>query len=222
MTDERQSQRVEIGIVAHECSLALVDFSEPHAIAGRRANRQFVRCLIVRRCCECDHDLRFIEAVLWNGRSNPANGAQIRQSIEKRLQIYPVDRLTAFRPCPFVVCTANESLLAVCRDTEAMNLFGLKLEDRQILPLQWVAMNFVEQFAPRRDDERLVAQTRINIVAIDFAERDRGDRLLTGFGLGLIEGLTKVFYPEASNTVIFVIMVIVLLIKPAGLFGKER
>ena len=40
--------------------------------------------------------------------------------------------------------------------------------------------------------------------------------ILTGFGLGVIEGLTKVFYPEASNTVIFVIMVIVLLIKPAG------
>ena len=46
--------------------------------------------------------------------------------------------------------------------------------------------------------------------------------IITGFGLGVIEGLTKVFYPEASNTVIFVIMVIVLLIKPAGLFGKEQ
>jgi len=46
--------------------------------------------------------------------------------------------------------------------------------------------------------------------------------ILTGFGLGVVEGLTKVFYPEASNTVIFVIMVIVLLVKPAGLFGKER
>ncbi len=46
--------------------------------------------------------------------------------------------------------------------------------------------------------------------------------ILTGFGLGVVEGLTKVFYPEASNTVIFVIMVIVLLIKPAGLFGKEK
>jgi branched-chain amino acid transport system permease protein len=46
--------------------------------------------------------------------------------------------------------------------------------------------------------------------------------ILTGFGLGLIEGLTKVFYPEASNTVIFVIMVIVLLIKPAGLFGTQK
>jgi len=44
--------------------------------------------------------------------------------------------------------------------------------------------------------------------------------ILTGFGLGVIEGLTKVFYPEASNTVIFVIMAIVLLIKPAGLFGR--
>jgi branched-chain amino acid transport system permease protein len=45
--------------------------------------------------------------------------------------------------------------------------------------------------------------------------------ILTGFGLGSIEGLTKVFYPEASNTVIFIIMAIVLLIKPAGLFGKQ-
>ncbi len=46
--------------------------------------------------------------------------------------------------------------------------------------------------------------------------------IVTGFGLGLVEGLTKVFYPQASNTVIFVIMVIVLLIRPAGLFGKEH
>ncbi|HXP77257.1 MAG TPA: branched-chain amino acid ABC transporter permease [Stellaceae bacterium] len=46
--------------------------------------------------------------------------------------------------------------------------------------------------------------------------------ILTGFGLGVIEGLTKVFYPEASNTVIFIIMAIVLMIKPAGLFGRAR
>jgi branched-chain amino acid transport system permease protein len=46
--------------------------------------------------------------------------------------------------------------------------------------------------------------------------------ILTGFGLGVVEGLTKVFYPEASNTVIFVVMVLVLLFKPAGLFGRER
>ena len=44
--------------------------------------------------------------------------------------------------------------------------------------------------------------------------------ILTGFGLGLVEGLTKVFYPEASSVVIFVIMAIVLLFKPAGLFGR--
>ncbi|MCB1533794.1 MAG: branched-chain amino acid ABC transporter permease [Rhodoblastus sp.] len=44
--------------------------------------------------------------------------------------------------------------------------------------------------------------------------------IVTGFMLGVIEGLTKVFYPEASNTVVFVIMAIVLLIKPAGLFGR--
>ena len=44
--------------------------------------------------------------------------------------------------------------------------------------------------------------------------------ILTGFGLGIIEGLTKVFYPEASATVIFIIMALVLLVKPAGLFGR--
>jgi branched-chain amino acid transport system permease protein len=46
--------------------------------------------------------------------------------------------------------------------------------------------------------------------------------IVTGFALGLIEGLTKVFYPEASNTVIFVIMAIVLMFKPAGLFGTQK
>ena len=46
--------------------------------------------------------------------------------------------------------------------------------------------------------------------------------IVTGFSLGVIEGLTKVFYPEASNTVIFIIMAIVLLIRPAGLFGTQR
>jgi branched-chain amino acid transport system permease protein len=46
--------------------------------------------------------------------------------------------------------------------------------------------------------------------------------IVTGFALGVIEGLTKVFFPEASNTVIFVIMVIVLLLRPAGLFGRAR
>jgi branched-chain amino acid transport system permease protein len=46
--------------------------------------------------------------------------------------------------------------------------------------------------------------------------------ILTGFGLGVIEGLTKVFYPEASNTVIFIIMAIVLMFKPAGLFGTQK
>jgi branched-chain amino acid transport system permease protein len=45
--------------------------------------------------------------------------------------------------------------------------------------------------------------------------------VVTGFGLGLIEGLTKVYYPEAANTVIFVIMAIVLLVRPAGLFGRR-
>jgi branched-chain amino acid transport system permease protein len=46
--------------------------------------------------------------------------------------------------------------------------------------------------------------------------------ILTGLALGLIEGLTKVFYPEASSIVVFVIMALVLMVRPAGLFGKEK
>jgi branched-chain amino acid transport system permease protein len=46
--------------------------------------------------------------------------------------------------------------------------------------------------------------------------------ILTGLGLGVIEGFTRVFYPEASATVVFLIMAIVLLLRPAGLFGKEK
>jgi branched-chain amino acid transport system permease protein len=46
--------------------------------------------------------------------------------------------------------------------------------------------------------------------------------IVTGFALGVVEGLTKFFYPEASNTVIFVIMAVVLLVRPTGLFGREH
>jgi len=46
--------------------------------------------------------------------------------------------------------------------------------------------------------------------------------IITGLGLGVIEGLTKVIYPEASTTVIFFFMVIVLLVTPSGLFGQEK
>ncbi|CAG2128864.1 branched-chain amino acid ABC transporter permease [Cupriavidus numazuensis] len=46
--------------------------------------------------------------------------------------------------------------------------------------------------------------------------------IVTGLGLGVIEGLTKMFYPEASSTVVFIIMALVLMVRPAGLFGKEK
>ena len=46
--------------------------------------------------------------------------------------------------------------------------------------------------------------------------------IVTGLSLGLIEGLTKVYYPQASDTVVFFIMAVVLLVRPAGLFGKEK
>jgi branched-chain amino acid transport system permease protein len=45
--------------------------------------------------------------------------------------------------------------------------------------------------------------------------------ILTGFALGIVEGLTKVFFPEASSTVIFAIMIVVLLARPTGLFGRS-
>ena len=45
--------------------------------------------------------------------------------------------------------------------------------------------------------------------------------IVTGLGLGVVEGLTKVVYPEASGVVIFVVMIVVLLVRPAGLFGKQ-
>src|SRR2546421_7540820 len=45
--------------------------------------------------------------------------------------------------------------------------------------------------------------------------------IVTGFGLGIVEGLNKVFFPEASNTVIFAIMAVVLWLRPAGLFGRS-
>lgn len=48
-----------------------------------------------------------------------------------------------------------------------------------------------------------------------------GGAIITGLGMGVIEGLTKYFYPEASNTVIFLVMIIVLMVRPAGLFGKD-
>ena len=63
-----------------------------------------------------------------------------------------------------------------------------------------------------------------NLIIVVFAVVVIGGMgsILTGLGLGVIEGLTKVFWPEASSTVVFFIMVIVLLIRPAGLFGKEK
>jgi len=46
--------------------------------------------------------------------------------------------------------------------------------------------------------------------------------IITGLLLGVVEGLTRVFYPELSSTVVFIIMIIVLLVRPAGLFGKVK
>jgi branched-chain amino acid transport system permease protein len=45
--------------------------------------------------------------------------------------------------------------------------------------------------------------------------------IITGFGLGVIEGLTKVFYPEGASVVIFVVMILMLAVRPNGLFGRQ-
>jgi len=76
--------------------------------------------------------------------------------------------------------------------------------------------------------QQVSALMGVNLVLVVFAVVVIGGMgsimgsIVTGFGLGLIEGLTKVFYPPASNTVIFVVMALVLLIKPAGLFGQTK
>ncbi len=73
---------------------------------------------------------------------------------------------------------------------------------------------------------QIAPQMGANVIIVVFAVVVIGGMgsilgaIITGFALGVIEGLTKVFYPEASTTVIFVIMAIVLLLKPAGLFGR--
>ena len=76
--------------------------------------------------------------------------------------------------------------------------------------------------------QQVSALMGVNLVLVVFAVVVIGGMgsimgsIVTGFGLGLVEGLTKVFYPPASNTVIFVVMALVLLIKPAGLFGQTK
>ena len=94
------------------------------------------------------------------------------------------------------------------------------------------------KFGPRRNKPRRISSrhrkgceseagmnsqyTHGNSRARGRGQVDLGEGRRMPRALGLIEGLTKVFYPEASNTVIFVIMAIVLLIKPAGLFGTQK
>ena len=75
---------------------------------------------------------------------------------------------------------------------------------------------------------QVAPQMGANIIIVVFAVVVIGGMgsiagaIVTGFALGIVEGLTKYFYPEASSTVIFVVMVIVLVFRPAGLFGRER
>jgi branched-chain amino acid transport system permease protein len=75
--------------------------------------------------------------------------------------------------------------------------------------------------------QNVSAEMGSNIIIVVFAVVVIGGMgsimgsIVTGFGLGVIEGLTKVVYPVASNTVVFIVMILVLLLRPAGLFGRE-
>ena len=77
--------------------------------------------------------------------------------------------------------------------------------------------------APMYQVSPLMGQNLISVVFAVVVIGGMGSligAIITGYALGLIEGLTKLFYPEASNTVIFAVMIIVLLVRPAGLFGR--
>ena len=92
-----------------------------------------------------------------------------------------IDRPRAGCPTPLIVLATRQREHFVRRYAELMNLVRLEIEDRQFLPLQRIGENLIEQRAFHRDHERFVADARVEIVALHFAERHRRERLLAGF-----------------------------------------
>src|SRR6266566_1283667 len=103
------------------------------------------------------------------------------------------------------------------------HLYGLLLTFGIALIVQGVFQNYFGSSAPINQVRPLMGADLIIVVFAVVVIGGMGSimgSIITGFALGVIEGLTKYFYPEASNTVVFVLMVLVLLVKPTGLTGR--
>ncbi len=127
------------------------------------------------------HDqLRFLEAVRGSGRADPAHGAQRGEGVEERLKICAIDRAFTLDPFPILRAAADDRFLAISHARETMNVVRLELENRQFLPLQRIDPDLVKQLAVDRHDERLFADSRIDVIALDFAEGQSQERMFAG------------------------------------------
>src|SRR5205823_11128596 len=97
---EGQSKHIKIGIVDDKGAFALIHVRKPRSIAGRTANEQSMRDLIVRRSRERDRSLRRIEAKLRDARTNPTHSTEVRHHIEQRQQSGVTNRGAASCPTP--------------------------------------------------------------------------------------------------------------------------
>ena len=135
--------------------------------------------------------------------------------------------MTGVQTCALPICTKLGSYLrAATERPDLVQAFGINVPRMITLTygfgvalaaLAGVMAAPIYQVAPQMGSNLIIVV--FAVVVIGGMGSILGS-IVTGFGLGIIEGLTKVFYPEASNTVIFVVMALVLLVKPAGLFGR--
>jgi len=101
----------------------------------------------------------------------PAHGVQRREGFEQRLDIIRIDSAFALDPFPILRPVPNNRFLAIGHARDAMNFLRFEFENRQLLPLQRISRDLAQEFLINRDDERLFADTRVNVRSLDFAER---------------------------------------------------
>jgi branched-chain amino acid transport system permease protein len=111
--------------------------------------------------------------------------------------------------------------LALIAEGVFKNFFGVSGESYEAPEILEGGVHLGFMYLPIYRASVVVAALIVPPPAWYVIERTSLGAIVTGLGLGIVEGLTKVFYPEASAVVIFLIMVLVLLVKPAGLFGKQ-
>ena len=158
----------------------------PHAVLHVVANRQRGGIFALRSVHESESQLRLVQAVLRRCRSEPAHRVQVRQSVDQRLHVGLIDLATSFQPAPLFLFVPFHPKFFVRRDAEVMDLFRLKLEDRQFLPLQRISENLVEQSATECHDKGLIGKSRVNIITIYFPKGDRDKWLLASFRLSSV------------------------------------